>query len=236
MSPTTSSSGDFPPRGGVRCPEWGPSDTAVPRRHCRPPPGPHGLDAQQTWAWCFDFDLSLARPVPRPHQQAARAPFPAGSSGGPLPPAAAEGRAGQRSAKAHPSGSRAMSGGLSGNHRQAPLCPSAQHRQRRQQSARVGMGRSLEQALGGRPSRRCNRRTSPRPGRPGSTLRLRSWLIQIIAMSRVARSSETRSRICAWMVASRAVVGSSAMRRPGSQDSAMAIVTRWHMPPENWCG
>ncbi len=42
--------------------------------------------------------------------------------------------------------------------------------------------------------------------------------------------------ICAWMVTSRAVVGSSAMRRSGSFASAMAIITRWRSPPESWCG
>ena len=76
--------------------------------------------------------------------------------------------------------------------------------------------------------------TATRSARLATTLR--SWVIQIIAISRVARSSETRSRICAWMVASSAVVGSSAISRLGSQASAMAIMTRWHMPPENWCG
>jgi len=44
------------------------------------------------------------------------------------------------------------------------------------------------------------------------------------------------SMIWAWMVTSKAVVGSSAMRMSGSQASAMAIMTRWRMPPENWCG
>src|SRR5215471_8359277 len=44
------------------------------------------------------------------------------------------------------------------------------------------------------------------------------------------------SRICAWMVTSRAVVGSSAMISLGSQASAMAIITRWRMPPDSWCG
>ena len=38
------------------------------------------------------------------------------------------------------------------------------------------------------------------------------------------------------MVTSRAVVGSSAIRSFGLQESAMAIITRWRMPPENWCG
>ena len=43
-------------------------------------------------------------------------------------------------------------------------------------------------------------------------------------------------RICAWMVTSSAVVGSSAMMSFGLHESAIAIITRWRMPPENWCG
>ncbi len=42
--------------------------------------------------------------------------------------------------------------------------------------------------------------------------------------------------ICAWTVTSRAVVGSSAISSSGSQTSAMAIIARWRIPPENWCG
>ena len=38
------------------------------------------------------------------------------------------------------------------------------------------------------------------------------------------------------MVTSSAVVGSSAISTLGLHDSAMAIMTRWRMPPENWCG
>ncbi len=44
------------------------------------------------------------------------------------------------------------------------------------------------------------------------------------------------SRICAWIVTSSAVVGSSAMSSFGRQASAMAIMTRWRMPPEKRCG
>ena len=32
------------------------------------------------------------------------------------------------------------------------------------------------------------------------------------------------------------VVGSSAISTAGSQASAMAIITRWRMPPDIWCG
>ena len=42
--------------------------------------------------------------------------------------------------------------------------------------------------------------------------------------------------ICAWMVTSSAVVGSSAMRMLGLQDKAMAIMTRCRMPPRNLVG
>ena len=45
-----------------------------------------------------------------------------------------------------------------------------------------------------------------------------------------------RSRICAWMVTSSAEVGSSAISTLGLQASAMAIMARWRMPPESWCG
>ena len=49
------------------------------------------------------------------------------------------------------------------------------------------------------------------------------------------RSASSR-RICAWMVTSSAVVGSSAISSSGSHISAMAIITRWRSPPESWCG
>ena len=38
------------------------------------------------------------------------------------------------------------------------------------------------------------------------------------------------------MVTSSAVVGSSAISSDGLQASAMAIITRWRMPPDIWCG
>src|SRR5262245_19417929 len=63
-----------------------------------------------------------------------------------------------------------------------------------------------------------------------------SCVISMMAMPSLAFSSLSNSRICAWMVTSRAVVGSSAMRRFGLHDSAIAIMTRWRIPPESWCG
>ena len=58
----------------------------------------------------------------------------------------------------------------------------------------------------------------------------------ITAVSVASRSCLIRSRICAWIVTSSAVVGSSAIRMLGSQESAIAIITRWRIPPESSCG
>ena len=46
-------------------------------------------------------------------------------------------------------------------------------------------------------------------------------------------SSWSSEMICPSMVTSRAVVGSSAINSAGLQDRAMAIITRWRMPPES---
>ena len=64
----------------------------------------------------------------------------------------------------------------------------------------------------------------------------RSWVMITIAIpsSRCRRSSS--ARICACTVTSSAVVGSSAISSLGSLASAIAIIARWRMPPENSCG
>ena len=64
----------------------------------------------------------------------------------------------------------------------------------------------------------------------------RSWVMNISAVP--ARSLKLRSRSVIWActVTSSAVVGSSAINNLGSQISAIAIITRCRMPPENWCG
>jgi hypothetical protein len=63
-----------------------------------------------------------------------------------------------------------------------------------------------------------------------------SWVISTSPMPVSRRSANSRSRIWAWMVTSRAVVGSSAISSFGPQAIAMAIMTRWLMPPDSWCG
>ncbi len=76
--------------------------------------------------------------------------------------------------------------------------------------------------------------TSTRSERPAMTPM--SWVMRTTAIFSFCRRSSMRSRICAWMVTSRAVVGSSAISNFGSHASAMAIMTRWRRPPESWWG
>ena len=64
----------------------------------------------------------------------------------------------------------------------------------------------------------------------------RSCVMSSSAMPRSACSFASRSRICAWIVTSSAVVGSSAISTSGSTASAPAIITRWRCPPESWNG
>ena len=86
------------------------------------------------------------------------------------------------------------------------------------------------------PPRPCGRRTSRSPGRAVSATTPRSWVIRMTAVPSSRCRSPIRSRICAWIVTSSAVVGSSAISTLGWQASAMAIIARWRMPPESWCG
>ncbi len=61
-------------------------------------------------------------------------------------------------------------------------------------------------------------------------------MIRITAESKSSFRRPISSMICAWIVTSSAVVGSSAIRIAGLHESAIAIIARWRMPPENWCG
>jgi hypothetical protein len=68
-----------------------------------------------------------------------------------------------------------------------------------------------------------------------------AWRVEecVISTSAICRSACRRASsamICACTVTSSAVVGSSAISRRGFAASAMAMPTRWFMPPESWCG
>ena len=64
----------------------------------------------------------------------------------------------------------------------------------------------------------------------------RSWVTRMTDMLRSCRCSPISSRICACTVTSSAVVGSSANSSVGPHASAIAIITRWRMPPDSSCG
>ncbi len=69
-----------------------------------------------------------------------------------------------------------------------------------------------------------------------SAITPRSCVTSTIAVPVRARSSWNRLRICACTVTSSAVLGSSASSISGSAISAMAIITRWRMPPDSSWG
>ena len=66
--------------------------------------------------------------------------------------------------------------------------------------------------------------------------RLRSWVMKSMPMPRLARCSVSTPMISAWVVTSRAVVGSSHTSSLGDVVKAPAIITRCSIPPENSCG
>ena len=75
--------------------------------------------------------------------------------------------------------------------------------------------------------------------RPAYITRIRSAIPATTPMSCVISTTDIRvrfrsapisSRICAWIVTSSAVVGSSAISTFGSHESAIAIITRWRIP------
>ena len=76
--------------------------------------------------------------------------------------------------------------------------------------------------------------TATRSATPAITPR--SWVMSTIAAPVAFRAVWSTSRICAWIVTSSAVVGSSAIRSFGLVSSAMAMTMRWRMPPESSCG
>ncbi len=76
--------------------------------------------------------------------------------------------------------------------------------------------------------------TATRSAKPATTPR--SCVISTTAAPVASLAVLSTSRICAWIVTSSAVVGSSAMITSGWLAIAIAIITRWRMPPENSCG
>ena len=100
-------------------------------------------------------------------------------------------------------------------------------------AARIGMTRPCRSADAGAASDDVAGMHDRRCGRSSRAASARSWVISIVAMPVSRARSRTRSMT---PPGSSRRARSSARRRPagtGSQASAMAIITRWHMPPES---
>ena len=148
------------------------------------------------------------------------------------------------------SGSDRRSGTRAGALRRSGTSPSMACSRRRApvacDAARRGCSRAARActgASGGRRARapaRARRRalrTSPRRARACSATTPRSCVMSRMLIAKpLPADRRSSARICAWMVTSSAVVGSSASRSFGSHASAIAIITRWRWPPESWCG
>src|SRR5476651_114709 len=64
----------------------------------------------------------------------------------------------------------------------------------------------------------------------------RSWLMKIRPVLCFAIISSSTDSTCMETSTSSALVGSSAISNRGPDDTIMAIITRWPMPPDNSCG
>ena len=64
----------------------------------------------------------------------------------------------------------------------------------------------------------------------------RSWVIRMSDRPSSRRRRSSNSRIWAWTITSRAVVGSSPITTAGSQARAIAIIARWRIPPDSSWG
>ena len=146
----------------------------------------------------------------------------------------------QRGAKAQPAIGRFKAGtmpGISASFGRAPAAPPSSSA-----AAARAAGRACRDAAGVANSSPAVACSTMRPAymtmtrSQVSATTPRSCVIRMMAEPSFSFSSSIRSRICAWIVTSSAVVGSSAISTCGSQHSAMAIITRWRMPPESWCG
>ena len=98
-----------------------------------------------------------------------------------------------------------------------------------QQGRGVGVLRVGEQARDRPAPRPAGRRTARPPAATVSATTPMSWVIRISAMPRSRCRSSRRSRICAWMVTSSAVVGSSAISSAGCRRSP------WRSSPAGSC-
>ena len=174
----------------------------------------------------------MPAPLPRA-STACDGPSPTGSAGGSS--VAQRGRAaGQRGWKRHPAGQAVGAGTVPAIGVRRVTAPVIRGTEARRPFVYGWDGRAKSSAVVASSTSRPAYITATRSARPATMPR--SCVMRSTAMPRAARRPSSSSRIWACTVTSSAVVGSSAMSISGSEASAMAIITRWRMPPLIWCG
>ena len=157
---------------------------------------------------------------------------PAGS------PAAPAWRSVRRSLQGNADGTGSRPGGAPGCGTAPPMVASRSRgarqdaRHRAQQRARIGMAGAAKDGVDRCHTRPCGRDTSPRRRRPFRAITPMSWVISISAMPLLRCRPRSSSRICAWVVTSSAVVGSSAISDVRvARRAPWRCTTRWRKPP-----
>ena len=140
----------------------------------------------------------------------------------------------QRGLNAQPAGSFARSSGSPG----MPISISTVVSTRGTEASRPRvygwLGAAKHASIGARSTMRPPYMTCTRSQNSATTPR--SWVIMRIETPSSSDSSLSSFRIWSWMVTSSPVVGSSAISSAGSPASAVAIITRWRMPPDSSYG
>src|SRR4249920_737311 len=139
-----------------------------------------------------------------------------------------------RGAKGHPLGSVRRSGGEPSIGRSTPTSPSSRGIECSSPTVYGCLGFANSSRVGAdsttlpayiTATRLVIRATTPR----SCVIRMTAVPVSVVSLSR-------SSRTWAWIVTSSAVVGSSAISSLGSSARAIAIMTRWRIPPLNSCG
>ena len=141
----------------------------------------------------------------------------------------------QRAANTHPSKCKPSDGGEPGivSRRSVFLCKPPRGMQRSRPTVYGCCGLERISAVVPSSTRAPAYNTPTRSHMWRITPRLCEMKSTAVPVSR--RSSRTKSSTSASTVASRPVVGSSITSRRGFDASAIAITTRWAIPPESWC-
>ena len=140
----------------------------------------------------------------------------------------------QRGLNAQPAGSFARSSGSPGMPVSISTVVSTRGTEASRPRVYGWLGAAKHALIGARSTMRPPYMTCTRSQNSATTPR--SWVIMRIETPSSSDSSLSNFRIWSWMVTSSPVVGSSAISSAGSPASAVAIITRWRMPPDSSYG